>query len=48
MGCESKATCERTLRQLASDWQLPLDKRLTPTDNAKRLFTQIQEDLGWR
>ncbi len=45
--CVEKPVCEKMLRTLADEWNLPLSEVLPPTEAGKELFNAIMRRLQW-
>lgn len=45
--CGKRKECNAILQQLATEWNIPLPKDLSPTKQGAFLFDEVMEELGW-
>ncbi len=45
--CYEKSVCERTIRLLADEWQLPVPEGLPATQAAEEIFLKMMRRLKW-
>lgn len=45
--CAQELECQRTLNQLAHEWQIPIPQNESPTAMAQYLFATIRRQLKW-
>jgi hypothetical protein len=46
--CSERSQCEKTLRTLAREWEVSLEKGQPPAELAGNLFDAIMRRLGWK
>ncbi|NOR38944.1 MAG: hypothetical protein GQ580_05080 [Candidatus Thorarchaeota archaeon] len=46
--CDMRENCDKVLRNLAEEWELPLPKGLAPTELGEKLFNLIMRRLQWK
>jgi hypothetical protein len=46
-GCSEQSICEKIVRTIAHEWNLPVTKGMPPTEAAEELFIAIMRYLEW-